>query len=70
MIFTKAWNADLIIMGSRGHSGLKELVLGSISKYVVHHALCSVMVVRTPNQLAAQSSTNVSSEHLHSKVLT
>lgn len=66
----KAWNADLIIMGSRGHSGLKELVLGSISNYVIHHALCSVMVVRTLNQLAAQSSTNVLSEHLHSKVLT
>lgn len=39
------WNADLIIMGRRGHSGLKELFLGSVSNYVLHHAPCSVHIV-------------------------
>ncbi|MGR3276327.1 universal stress protein [Acaryochloris marina] len=68
--FAKEWNADLILMGSRGHSGVKELVLGSISNYVVHHALCSVMVVRTPNQLAVQPSTNSSAEQLRSMIST
>jgi nucleotide-binding universal stress UspA family protein len=37
---------DLIIMGSRGRSAFKELLLGSVSQKVVHHAKCPVMVVR------------------------
>lgn len=37
---------DLIIMGSRGLSGLKELFVGSVSNYVLHHAPCSVLIVR------------------------
>ena len=41
---------DLIIIGNRGLSGLKELVLGSVSNYVIHHASSSVLIVRNPNQ--------------------
>jgi nucleotide-binding universal stress UspA family protein len=40
------WNADLIVLGRRGHRGLAEVFLGSISNYVVHHAPCSVLVVQ------------------------
>jgi nucleotide-binding universal stress UspA family protein len=40
------WDADLIILGRRGHRGLSEIVLGSVSNYVVHHAPCSVLVVQ------------------------
>jgi nucleotide-binding universal stress UspA family protein len=36
---------DLIIVGRHGRSGLSELILGSVSNYVVHHAPCSVLVV-------------------------
>jgi len=36
----------LIIMGSRGLSPFKELLLGSVSFKVIHHARCPVMVVR------------------------
>lgn len=43
-----SWGADLIIMGRRGHSGLKELFLGSVSNYVLHHAPCSVHIVHLP----------------------
>jgi len=30
---------------SHGRTGLRELFLGSVSNYVLHHAPCSVMVV-------------------------
>lgn len=41
----KTDNVDLIIMGSHGRKGLNKLLIGSVSNYVMHHALCSVMVV-------------------------
>jgi len=42
----KRKDCELIIMGSRGMSPIKELVLGSVSLKVMHHASCPVMVVR------------------------
>jgi nucleotide-binding universal stress UspA family protein len=45
----KAWSADLIIVGSHGRKGLGELLLGSVSNYVMHHAPCSVLVVHQGN---------------------
>ena len=44
------WNADLIIMGRRGYSGLNELILGSVSNYALHHAHCSVLIVQLSPQ--------------------
>lgn len=41
-----SWDADLIIMGHRGLKGVKELLMGSISNYVLHHAPCSVLTVQ------------------------
>jgi nucleotide-binding universal stress UspA family protein len=46
------WRADLILMGRRGHSGLSELFLGSVSNYVLHRAACSVLVVQHPSEAA------------------
>ncbi|WP_289500341.1 universal stress protein [Gloeocapsopsis sp. IPPAS B-1203] len=40
------WKADLIVIGRRGLSGLSELLLGSVSNYVLHHAPCSVLTVQ------------------------
>lgn len=40
------WNANLIVIGRRGLSGLSELFLGSVSNYVLHHAPCSVLTVQ------------------------
>lgn len=40
------WGADLIIMGSRGLGAWNRLLLGSVSSAVVHHAKCSVEIVR------------------------
>jgi nucleotide-binding universal stress UspA family protein len=44
------WNADLIIMGSRGLAAWNRLLLGSVSSAVVHHAKCSVAIVRVPKR--------------------
>ncbi|MDZ8082359.1 MAG: universal stress protein [Nostoc sp. SerVER01] len=41
----RSYDADLIVMGRRGRSGLTELFLGSVSNYVLHHAPCSVHIV-------------------------
>ena len=41
------WEADLIVVGSRGLKGLKEMFLGSVSNYVTHHTPCSVLIVRS-----------------------
>ncbi|MBW4466079.1 MAG: universal stress protein [Pegethrix bostrychoides GSE-TBD4-15B] len=42
----RSWNASLIMMGRRGRSGLSELLSGSVSSYVQHHAPCSVLTVQ------------------------
>jgi len=39
-------NIDLIVIGTRGRSAFKRLLLGSIASGVVTHAHCPVMVVR------------------------
>jgi nucleotide-binding universal stress UspA family protein len=44
--FANHISADLIIMGSRGHSRLRELVFGSTVEKAVREALCSALVVR------------------------
>ena len=38
--------ADLIVMGSRGLSGIDRFLLGSVSESVMRHARCAVMVVK------------------------
>ncbi|WAL62111.1 universal stress protein [Thermocoleostomius sinensis] len=40
------WDADLIVLGRRGLSRLGELLHGSVSNYVLHHAPCAVLVVQ------------------------
>lgn len=46
----KAEQADLIIVGSHGRRGLDELLVGSVSSYVMHRASCSVMIVHGKSQ--------------------
>lgn len=43
----EAMAADLIIVGSHGYNRWERLLLGSVSDSVIHHAPCSVLVVRT-----------------------
>jgi len=42
------WNADLIVLGSHGRTGLERFFLGSVSDAVARHARCSVLIVRIP----------------------
>lgn len=44
------WNADLIVVGSHGRTGLERLLLGSVAQAVVAHAHCSVEVIRHRRQ--------------------
>jgi nucleotide-binding universal stress UspA family protein len=39
--------ADLLVVGSRGHSGLRRMLLGSNSEEIIHHAHRPVLVVRS-----------------------
>ena len=37
---------DIIVIGTRGRSGFKKLLLGSVASHVVTYALCPVLVVK------------------------
>lgn len=46
-ILNAARDADLVVVGSRGHGGFPGLHLGSVSTQVVNHAPCPVLVIRS-----------------------
>jgi nucleotide-binding universal stress UspA family protein len=45
-------DADLLVVGSRGHGGFVGALLGSVSQHVVAHAACAVVVVPDPQRAA------------------
>jgi nucleotide-binding universal stress UspA family protein len=40
------WKADLIIVGSHGYGFWQRAMIGSVSDSIIHHAQCSVLVVK------------------------
>jgi len=46
----KAKKADLIVMGTRGKSGISKILLGSVTQGVMRHAHCPVITVNPPEK--------------------
>jgi nucleotide-binding universal stress UspA family protein len=46
VLLDAADGADLPVVGSRGHGGFVEALLGSVAQHCVHHANCPVVVIR------------------------
>jgi len=46
VLLDAAAGADLLVVGSRGHGGFADALLGSVGLYCVHHAHCPVLIVR------------------------
>jgi nucleotide-binding universal stress UspA family protein len=46
MNYAESKKADLIVIGTKGRTGLKRLLLGSVASGVVTHARCPVLVTR------------------------
>ena len=49
-------DAGLIVVGTHGYTGLKHFVLGSVAERALHHAPCSVLVVKEPRAEPEQES--------------
>lgn len=46
VLLDDAKGAGLLVVGSRGHGGFTEALLGSVGQHCVHHATCPVVVIR------------------------
>lgn len=46
VLIERSKEADLVVVGSRGHGGFVGMMLGSVSQHLVAHADCPVVVVR------------------------
>ncbi len=46
ILLDAASGADMLVVGSRGHGGFAEALLGSVSQHCVHHAACPVVIIR------------------------
>lgn len=51
----RTWNADLVVVGTRGNGLLKRLLLGSTARSVLHHAAASVLIARGSSRVKPRS---------------
>lgn len=48
--FAEQLHADLIVMGTHGHTGMKRILLGSVAERVVREAPCTVVCVKAKRE--------------------
>jgi len=58
VLLAAAASADLLVVGSRGHGGFAEALLGSVSQHCVHRATCPVVVIRGDTALTGNGGSN------------
>lgn len=49
----KEWEADVLLLGTHGRTGLKHLLLGSVAEKIVRHSLIPVYIIPTHDRKAA-----------------
>ena len=54
VLIDQSRDADLLVVGSRGHGGFASLVIGSVSHVCAQHAACPVVIVRGREQTHAE----------------
>lgn len=42
---TNEWNADMIVIGTHGRTGLNHLLMGSVAEHVIRHSIVPVVVI-------------------------
>ena len=52
---TKEWRPDFVVVGTHGRGFWGRLTIGSVSDAVIHHAPCSVLVVRSRKKAMAKN---------------
>ncbi|MBK7643671.1 MAG: universal stress protein [Planctomycetes bacterium] len=63
--FAESREADLVVVGSKGATGLRRMLLGSVAESVVRHAPCSVLVARpSPSSSQVLAATDLSKSSL------
>jgi nucleotide-binding universal stress UspA family protein len=48
-------HADLVVLGTRGKSGLRELLIGTTAEKIIQHAPCSILAVKPDEIIAGES---------------
>jgi nucleotide-binding universal stress UspA family protein len=48
VLLNAAKDADLLVVGNRGHGGFADALIGSVSVRCLHHATCPVVIIRIP----------------------